>query len=459
MTNCDLVVIGGGPGGYTAAFRAADLGRSVTLIEAEDRLGGVCLNRGCIPSKTLLSVAEKIESAAAATEMGVAFGAPSLNLDALRAHKDGVVNRLTTGLAGLAKRRRVTVLQGTAKFTSANALQVQTPDGSSRALSFTQAIIATGSAPITLPTLPDDPRIMDSTGALALEDVPARLLIIGGGIIGLEMAQVYHALGSEVVIAEAGPQLVPGADPALLSPLTEALKGKVAVHLTTQVSDVRAEEEGLWVSAGAQDLGRFDRILVAIGRRPRGAEIDPAAAGVTLTERGFIPTGRDKRTSQPHIFAIGDVTEGPMLAHKAVHEAKVAAEAACGEKVEFDPRAIPSVAYTHPEVAWTGLTETRAKAEGVAVKVTSFPWAASGRALSAGGGAGTSRLILDPATGRILGAGICGANAGELIAVAGLAIEMGATAEDLALTIHAHPTLSETLAFAAESFLGTLTDL
>ncbi|RRH78268.1 dihydrolipoyl dehydrogenase [Falsigemmobacter faecalis] len=459
MSEHDLIVIGGGPGGYTAAFRAADLGRSVTLIEAEDRLGGVCLNRGCIPSKTLLSVAERIESAAAAAGAGVRFGPPQIDLGALRAHKDGVVTRLTTGLAGLAKRRKINVVQGMARFTSPHELEVTAPGAPPARMRFQQAIIATGSEPIRLGHLPQDPRIMDSTGALALADVPERLLIIGGGIIGLEMAQVYHALGAKVVIAEAGPQLIPGADPALLAPLTERLQQGTEVHLSTLVSAVRAEADGLWVTAGAQDPGRFDRILVAIGRRPRGAEVAPEAAGIALTERGFIPTTPDKRTAQPHIFAIGDVTEGPMLAHKAVHEAKVAAEVACGEKVEFAPRAIPSVAYTHPEVAWTGLTETEAKARNIAVKVAAFPWAASGRALSAGAGPGTSRLILDPATGRILGAGLSGQNAGELIAVAGLAIEMGATAGDLALTIHAHPTLSETLAFAAESYLGTLTDL
>lgn len=457
----ELLIIGAGPGGYTAAFRAADLGRKVTLIDARPTLGGVCLNVGCIPSKALLHIARLIDDAAQGAAHGVRFGAPQIDLDAIRGWKEQIVGKLTGGLAGLARRRRITIVQGMARFTGSHEVEVETPDGS-RQIRFDQAIIAAGSSPVRLPFLPDDPRIIDSTGALELSQVPQRLLILGGGIIGLEMAQVYHALGSRITIAERLDQIIPGADKDIVKPLMSRIEDRYdAVHLETSVSAVEAGET-LTVSfegkSGNWQAG-YDAILVAVGRRPNGASLEAEAAGLTVSDRGFIPVDEQMRSSQPHIFAIGDVVGQPMLAHKATHEAKVAAETACGHKAGFAPMAIPSVAYTDPEIAWAGLTEAQAKAQGRKLRVERFPWAASGRALSMGRADGLTKLLFDPDSGRILGAAITGPNAGELLAEAVLAIEMAADAADLALTIHPHPTLSETLGFTAEAFEGTLIDL
>lgn len=459
--HAQMVVIGGGPGGYTAAFRAADLGADVTVIDPRSTLGGVCLNVGCIPSKALLHVAKVKEEAEEAQHLGLSFGASQIDLAGVRAYKDSVVSRLTTGLAGLAKRRRIRVIQGTAQFTSTHQLRVETCDGE-LALSFDKAIIAVGSEPTRLPFLPEDPRIIDSTGALDLTEIPDRLLVIGGGIIGLEMAQVYHALGAKVDIAELGPQILPGADADLVKPLLQRIQSRYnAIRLNTQVTQVTA---GAKLSVQFEpptgtDSEDYDRILVAVGRSPNGTKIAAETAGIPPQGPGFIPVDAQMRTVQPHIFAIGDVVGQPMLAHKAVHEGKVAAEAALGEKSAFEPACIPSVAYTDPEVAWVGLTVNDAKAGNIAFKTASFPWAASGRALSLGRDEGVSKLIFDPQTNKLLGAGITGSNAGDLIAEAALAIEMGADATDLALTIHPHPTLSETLGLAAEIHEGTITDL
>lgn len=457
----ELLIIGAGPGGYTAAFRAADLGRKVTLIDARPTLGGVCLNVGCIPSKALLHIARLIDDAAQGAAHGVRFGAPQIDLDAIRGWKEQIVGKLTGGLAGLARRRRITTVQGMARFTGSHEVEVKTPDGS-RQIRFDQAIIAAGSSPVRLPFLPDDPRIIDSTGALELSQVPQRLLILGGGIIGLEMAQVYHALGSRITIAERLDQIIPGADKDIVKPLMSRIEDRYdAVHLETSVSAVEAGET-LTVSfegkSGNWQAG-YDAILVAVGRRPNGASLEAEAAGLTVSDQGFIPVDEQMRSSQPHIFAIGDVVGQPMLAHKATQEAKVAAETACGHKAGFAPMAIPSVAYTDPEIAWAGLTEVQARAQGRKLRVERFPWAASGRALSMGRADGLTKLLFDPDSGRILGAAITGPNAGELLAEAVLAIEMAADATDLALTIHPHPTLSETLGFTAEAFEGTLTDL
>lgn len=458
--HAELVVIGAGPGGYAAAFRAADLGRRVTLIDARDRLGGVCLNVGCIPSKALLHVAKLIDDAAGAAPHGVSFGAPQIDLSAIRDWKAQVVGKLTSGLSGLARRRKVTVMQGQARFTGPHELEVTGPQGP-RQLRFDQAIIATGSSPVRLPFLPDDPRILDSTGALELADVPQRLLVLGGGIIGLEMAQVYYAFGARITIAERLDQIVPGADPDMVKPLMTRLAARYDIHLSTSVTAVAAGETLTASFDGPQGQWQadYDAILVAVGRRPNGAGLGAEAAGVTVTDAGFIPVDAQMRTNVGHVFAIGDVVGQPMLAHKATHEAKVAAEAACGHKAAFGPVAIPAVAYTDPEIAWAGLTETEARARGQKVRVERFPWAASGRALSMGRGEGLTKLLFDPGTGRILGAAITGTSAGELLAEAVLAIEMGADAADLSLTIHPHPTLSETLGLTAEAFEGTLTDL
>ena len=450
----DLVVLGSGVGGYSAAFRAADLGLEVVLVERYDRLGGVCLNVGCIPSKALLHVARVIAEGEEAAEQGVRFGEPEIDLDGVRGFKERTVARLTGGLAQMAKGRNVRVLQGTGRFTGPNTLDV---DGTE--IAFEHAIIAAGSQVAMLPGLPDDPRIVDSTDALELHDVPARMLVIGGGIIGLEMATVYDALGSKVTVVEMLDQLMTGADPDVVKPLRKRIEGRYAsIHLSTKVEEVRAADEGIVARFGDGEE-TFDRVLVAVGRRPNGRTIGAEAAGVTVDERGFVPVDRQMRTNVAHIFAIGDIVGEPMLAHKASHEGKVAAEVIAGENVQFDARAIPSVAYTDPEVAWMGLTETQAKADGTEIETAVFPWAASGRALGIGRPEGMTKLVLEPGTRRILGAGIVGVNAGELIGELTLALEMGADAEDVGLTIHPHPTLSESLGMAAEVALGTITDL
>ncbi len=457
----DLVVLGAGPGGYTAAFRAADLGLAVALIERGPTLGGVCLNVGCIPSKALLHAARVIEDAEAMAEFGVRFGAPEIDAAKLRDWKDGVVARLTGGLETLARQRKVTVIRGEANFVAAHELQVG-EGGTTRPVSFDQCIIAAGSESMRLPGLPDDPRIIDSTGALEL-DLPESLLVVGGGIIGLEMATVYDALGVAVSVVELTPGLMPGCDRDLVRVLEKRVTRRYTRVLTgTRMAGIEATAEGLRVAfAGdaAPEPQLFGKVLVAVGRSPNGRRVGAAAAGVHVDERGFIPVDRQMRTNVPHIFAIGDVVGQPMLAHKATHEGKVAAEAAAGLKSFFDATVIPSVAYTDPEVAWVGLTETEAKARGVPFEKAAFPWSASGRSLALGRDEGFTKLLFDPQTHRVLGGGIVGTNAGDLIAEVALAIEMGADAADLALTIHPHPTLSETVAFAAEAFEGTLTDL
>ena len=460
---CRMLVLGAGPGGYTAAFRSADLGLDTVLVERYPALGGVCLNVGCIPSKALLHAAAVVDEAAHAADFGIRFGAPTIELDALRAYKEKVVGQLTKGLAGMAKQRKVRVVQGTGRFVSPNEIEVQ-GEGGTQLVRFEQCIIAAGSQPVKLPAFPwDDPRVMDSTDALALADVPKSLLVVGGGIIGLEMATVYRALGAEVTVVEFMDQLMPGADTDLVKPLADRLKKQgVSIHLKTKVVEAKAGKAGITctfdgASIPAKDT--FDRVLVAVGRTPNGARIGAEAAGVTVTERGFIPADRQMRTNVPHIFAIGDVIGQPMLAHKATHEGKLAAEVAAGEKKEWVARVIPSVAYTDPEIAWVGVTETEAKARGLEVGVGKFPWAASGRAIGIGRTEGFTKLIFDPATHRIIGAGIVGVHAGDLIAEAALAIEMGCEVADIGHTIHPHPTLSESVGMAAEVFDGTITDL
>jgi dihydrolipoamide dehydrogenase len=462
--DAEVVVLGAGPGGYTAAFRAADLGRKVVLVERWPTLGGVCLNVGCIPSKALLHAAKVIAESKEMGHHGISFAPPTVDIDALRGWKDSVVRKLTGGLTGLAKARKVTVVQGVGRFTSLNQLEVTQADGGRKTVSFEQAIIAAGSEVVQLPFIPhDDPRVIDSTGALELGGVPKRLLVIGGGIIGLEMATVYHELGAKVTIVELMDQIIPGADKDIVTPLHKRIaKQYENIFLKAKVTRVEARPEGLVVSfeggtAPATDI--FDRILVAVGRRPNGKAIGAENAGVIVDERGFIPVDRQQRTNVPHIFAIGDVVGQPMLAHKAVHEGKVAAEAASGQKSFFDARVIPSVAYTDPEVAWVGLTENEAKAKGIKYGKGVFPWAASGRSLALGRDEGSTKLLFDEATHRVLGCGIVGPGAGELVAEAGLAIEMGADATDIGLTIHAHPTLSESIGMAAEMYEGTITDL
>jgi dihydrolipoamide dehydrogenase len=454
--DAQVVVLGAGPGGYTAAFRAADLGLNTILIERYPTLGGVCLNVGCIPSKTLLHAARVIADAEEMASHGISFGRPSIDLDALRAWKESVVAKLTGGLSGLARQRKVQVLTGVARFTGPNMLAV-----GEETVSFDHCIIAAGSEAATLPGVPDDPRIVDSTGALELAEVPKRMLVVGGGIIGLEMATVYDALGSKVTVVEVLDSLIPGCDPDLVRPLHKRISARYeAIMLGTKVTGIAAQKKGLKVELEGHGSEVFDRVLVAIGRRPNGGRIGADAAGVRVDERGFIPVDAQMRTNVPHIHAIGDIVGNPMLAHKASHEGKVAAEVIAGVPgAAFDPRAIPSVAYTDPEVAWMGLTETDAKAAGVKVEKAVFPWAASGRALSLGRDEGLTKLLFEPETRRLLGAGMVGVNAGELIAETVHAIEMGADAEDLGLTIHPHPTLSETVGFAAELAEGTITDL
>ena len=458
-----VLVLGAGPGGYTAAFRAADLGLQVTLVERWQSLGGVCLNVGCIPSKALLHAAKVIDEASSMAAHGVAFGKPTIDLDKLRNWKSSVVKKLTGGLKMLSKQRKVDVVTGYGKFVSPTVVEVKSDDGKTQRIAFEQCIIAAGSEPIKLPGFPDDPRIIDSTGALELPPNTKRLLVIGGGIIGLEMATVYEALGTKVSVCELTPGLMPGADPDLVKPLEKRMRARFeAIYLGVKVTKAEALKEGIRVTfegKGAPEPQVYDRVLVAIGRTPNGKLIGAEAAGVTVTDRGFIPADKQLRTNVPHIFAIGDIIGQPMLAHKAMHEAKVAAEVAAGEKRSFDVRAIPSVAYTDPEIAWAGLTETEAQAKSIAYKKGAFPWVASGRSLSLGRDEGFTKVLFDPETHRVLGAGIVGPNAGELIAELGLAIEMGADATDLGLTIHPHPTLSETVGLAAEAFEGTLTDL
>jgi dihydrolipoamide dehydrogenase len=457
-----LLVLGAGPGGYTAAFRAADLGLQVTLVDRWPTLGGVCLNVGCIPSKALLHAARVIDEARAMGAHGVTFGAPQIELAKLRAWKGQVVGKLTAGLAGLARQRKVQVLRGIGKFLSANVIEV-THEGKSQRLRFGQCVIAAGSEPIALPFMPQDPRVLDSTSALEVAASAGRLLVIGGGIIGLEMATVYEALGAKLSVVELTEQLIPGCDADLVKPLARRLKTRYEqIMLGTRVTAVAAQADGLQVSfegaAGASSQ-RFDQVLVAVGRVPNGRALGAEAAGVAVDGRGFIAVDRQQRTNVPHIFAIGDVVGQPMLAHKATHEGKVAAEVAAGLKTHFDARVIPSVAYTDPEIAWAGVTETTAKSQGLAFEKAMFPWAASGRSLSLGRDEGFTKLLFDPASGRVIGGGIVGPNAGELIAEVVLAIEMGADAHDIGLTVHPHPTLSETVAMAAEAYAGTLTDL
>ena len=454
-----LAVLGAGPGGYTAAFRAADLGLDVVLVERWPMLGGVCLNVGCIPSKALLHAAKVIDDCAAMADHGVRFGKPEIDAESLRDWKTSVVERLTGGLSQLAKQRKVRVVHGHAQFESANALVLDSGDR----VEFEQCIIAAGSEPAMLPGLPDDPRIVDSTGALELAPLPDSLLVVGGGIIGLEMACVYAALGTRVSVVELTDSLMPGTDPDLVRVFSKFVGERYEAIMTgTKVTGMAARDTGIEVSFEGGDVpssAEYDRVLVAIGRRANGDRLSADKAGVEVDERGIITVDRQMRSNVSNIFAIGDLAGGPMLAHKATHEAKVAAEAAAGEKRFFDARAIPSVAYTDPEIAWVGLTETTAKAEGIDYEKTKIPWAASGRALSLGRGEGFTKLLFDPATDRVLGGAIVGPNAGDLIAEVGLAVEMGADATDLSLTIHPHPTLSETVAFAAEAREGSLTDL
>ena len=458
----DLVVLGAGPGGYTAAFRAADLGLRVALVERYPDLGGVCLNVGCIPSKALLHTAAVIEQAAAMEQHGVSFGQPEIDIERLRGFKDSVVSRLTGGLAGMARQRKVDIVTGKGAFSGPNGMVVQTDDGE-RALTFKNAIIAVGSQSLELARMPwGDYRLMDSTAALDLEEIPVSLLVIGGGIIGLEMACVYDALGSTVTVVELTPGLMPGTDPDLVRPLQRRIaKRYEAIHLETRVTQVDIADDGLVAHFEGKHEGRekFDRVLVAVGRTPNGGNINAAAAGVKVSNRGFIPVDQQMRTNVPHIFAIGDVVGQPMLAHKATHEGKVAAEVCAGEKSAFDARVIPSVAYTDPEIAWVGVTEAEAREGGLKYGVGKFPWAASGRALGINRTEGFTKLLFDEVSGRIIGAGIAGPHAGDLIAECALAIEMGAEAGDIGLTIHPHPTLSETVAMAAEVFEGTITDL
>ena len=461
--SCQVLVLGAGPGGYTAAFRAADLGLDVLLVERYPRLGGVCLNVGCIPSKALLHTAAILTETQEMAAHGITFGKPKIDLDKLRGFKDGVIGQLTKGLAGLAKQRKVRVLHGEASFVSPHELDIEN-DGKRERVRFEHAIIAAGSQSARIPGFPyDDPRLVDSTGALELRDIPKRMLVIGGGIIGLEMACVYDALGTQVSVVELTGELIPGADRDLVRPLEKRIRGRYEnIWLDTRVTGIEAVKKGLKVSfegakAPAHDI--FDRVLLAVGRTPNGRRIGAEAAGVAVDERGFIPVDRQQRTNVGHIYAIGDIVGQPMLAHKATHEGKVAAEVIAGHKASFDALTIPSVAYTDPEVAWMGLTENDAKAQGVKYEKGVFPWAASGRSLSIGRSEGLTKVLVDPETRRILGAGLVGPNAGELIASAVVALEMGADAEDVGLSIHPHPTLSETFNFACEVVEGTVTDL
>jgi dihydrolipoamide dehydrogenase len=460
---CQVVVLGSGPGGYTAAFRAADLGQSTVLIERYAALGGVCLNVGCIPSKALLHAARVIDEAAHAKDYGIEYGAPKIDLPKLRAYKDKVVAQMNSGLAGMAKQRKVTVVTGNGMFVSPREIEVETKDGK-KLVRFEKAIIAAGSQAVKIPGFPwDDARMMDSTDALDLADIPKKLLVVGGGIIGLEMACVFDALGSEVTVVELMDQLMPGADPDLVRPLQQRLSKRYAgIHLKVKVSKIEAAKEGLvatFEGDKAPQPQTYDRVLVAVGRSANGNRIGADKAGVAVTERGFIAVDRQMRTNVPHIFAIGDLVGQPMLAHKATHEGKVAAEVAAGTQSEFVARVVPSVAYTDPEIAWVGLTETEAKKSGIQYGVGKFPHAASGRAVGIGRTEGFTKLLFDEATHRVIGGGIVAPNAGDLISEVALAIEMGCEAADIGLTIHPHPTLSESVGMAAEVYEGTITDL
>ena len=461
MIKTQLLVIGSGPGGYTAAFRAADLGKEVTLVETYDSLGGVCLNVGCIPSKSLLHTAEVINEAKHASELGISFASPKIDIDAVRKNKEDIVNKLTSGIQALAKARKVKVVKGYAKFLSKNQVSIE---GSDDVIEFENCIIAAGSRVTKLPMFPfDDKRVMDSTDALMLEKIPKRMLVVGGGIIGLEMATIYDALGSEITIVELGEQIIPQADKDIVMPLFKKIKKKYAnVFLNTKVIKMTALKKGIKVDFEGKDSPKtdtFDKVLVAVGRSPNGLTIDAEKAGIEVDKSGFISTNSQMKTNVDNIFAIGDIVGQPMLAHKATHEAKVAAEVISGEKSGFDALTIPSVAYTDPEVAWTGKTEKELIESGVGFTKGVFPWAASGRSLSIGRSEGVSKGLFEADSGKILGMGICGKNAGDLISEASLAIEMGCNMRDIALTIHAHPTLSETTAFAAEMAEGTITDL
>jgi dihydrolipoamide dehydrogenase len=461
--HAEVVVLGSGPGGYTAAFRAADLGKQTVLIERYPVLGGVCLNVGCIPSKALLHAARVVAEAEEMSHFGLLFGKPKIELDKLREWKSGVVEKSIRGLAGLAKQRKVTVVQGAGAFTSPHMIEVKSPDGVKK-ISFDHAIIAAGSQSAKIPGFPyDDPRLMDSTSALELKDIPKRLLVIGGGIIGLEMACVYDGLGAKVTVVELLDGLIPGADRDLIRPLQKRIEKRYeGIYLKTMVTKLEAQKDGLKATFEGENAPApqvYDRVLLAVGRRPNGKTIAAEAAGVTVDDRGFIPVDKQLRTNVAHIFAIGDIVGDPMLAHKASYEGKIAAEVIAGHKAAFDARTIPSVAYTDPEISWMGLTETQAKAQGIDIEKASFPWAASGRARAMARDEGLTKLIFDKKTRRLLGAGIVGPNAGELIAETVLALEMGANAADIALTIHSHPTLSETVMFAAEIAEGSITDL
>jgi dihydrolipoamide dehydrogenase len=460
---CQFLVLGSGPGGYTAAFRGADLGLDTVLVERYEALGGVCLNVGCIPSKALLHAAAVIDEAAAMSAHGVSFGKPTIDLDKLRDFKVKVVGKLTGGLASMAKQRKVRTVRGTGTFISPNELEVQGAEGTTL-IRFEQAVIAAGSQSVKLPSFPwDDERVIDSTGALELKDIPKTMLVVGGGIIGLEMATVYAALGSEVTVVELADQLMPGADLDLVKPLQQRIaKRYKGIHLKTKVVEAKAQKDGIAVTFEGESIPEtkvFDRVLVSVGRSANGNKVGADKAGVQVTERGFIPVDRQMRTNVPHIFAIGDLVGQPMLAHKATHEAKVAAEVAAGQKSFFDARVIPSVAYTDPEIAWVGVSEREAKEKGLKIGVGKFPWAASGRAIGIDRTEGFTKLIFDETTHRIVGAGIVGPHAGELISELALAIEMGADASDIGLTIHPHPTLSESVGMAAEVYEGTITDL
>ena len=457
-----LVVLGAGPGGYSAAFRAADLGVDTVIIDAREALGGVCLNVGCIPSKALLHVAKVVQEAKQLSAHGVTFGEPTFDLDKIRGWKDSVVEQLTKGLTGMAKMRKVKHVQGYGKFTGPNTIEVEGKDGITT-VTFDNAIIAAGSEPSRLPFVPKDERVIDSTGALEMRDIPGKMLLLGGGIIGLEMGTVYHALGSKIDVVEFLDQLMPAADKDIVKMYMKTIKNKFNTMLETKVTDIEAKDDGLYVTFEGKQAPtepvRYDRVLVAVGRKPNGSLVAAQKAGVTVTDSGFIEVDKQMRTNVSNIFAIGDLVGQPMLAHKASHEGHVAAEVVAGKKHYFDPKGIPSVAYTEPEVAWVGVTEKEAIEQGLNYEVATFPWAASGRAIACAATDGLTKMIFEKDTGRVIGGAIVGTNAGEMLGEIGLAIEMGADAEDIALTIHAHPTLNESIGLAAELFEGSITDM